>query len=334
MNDQSLRLQIGKRLWEVLLLPGDTLPEQIAARLATASPPPDLVLIPNPRVEQPAAWNAAARDCFGDDGDAAVLASPDLARWGMAPAASLLVLGRQRFVERFRRETAPDSSPSPPAPPRSARSPAALEPAGCPPFAEAQHLDPLASDPQRLRAAWSRAFALLGRLAGAVHRRGVAVTWPMSGLWGYADADYKPWRTVATLDGSEPPAACPVAGGRQPPFAEDEAGELLMAQYFHWMDAAYRGRSQSPAAEDGAEATAPCRPSRGRELPLALLQRLLLGLHADSGSPPASAQDWSAAAEWLEELGYLAVSCSYVLSFPGGLKKFLDAGLLLGLIHE
>jgi hypothetical protein len=60
----------------------------------------------------------------------------------------------------------------------------------------------------------------------------------------------------------------------------------------------------------------PYSPLRGRELPLAVVQRLLLSLHVSSRS----------SAELLEELGYLAVNCAHVLQLPGELRKYGSAG--------
>jgi hypothetical protein len=118
--------------------------------------------------------------------------------------------------------------------------------AACHSFPEADHLDPFALGPQRRRAAWGKAFVLLGSLVREVHRRDTAMTWPKAELWGFADTDYKPWRTVATLDKIDLPTACPFEPDEQkPPFPENETGDRLLKQYLQWLNSSKKGAKES-----------------------------------------------------------------------------------------
>lgn len=346
---RRLSLEAGNRSWDVLLLTAGVSARDLADILASAPSAPELVLLPGPSPQQQAELSAAARHRFNDG--IALLASPDTTRWGIERADSFLVLGQRRLVERFT-AVATSGSPQPPAgrrPQPSGALKAAIDPGGFPPFPEAASLDPLGLDRSRRRAAWGKAFNILGRLARGVHDRGFTVTWPKTAQWGYADSDYKPWRTVAKIQGGAAQTSPPIPDEGEA-RARDETGDILMSPYVRYLDESYAARAaanhgvdrqsqtaggSAPTVGEAGRSAAPVHaPARGRELPLILLQRALLSLHASAASSTSSEDSWSHAAELIEELGYLGVSCAYSLGFPQSLMQYLHAGLLLGRIHQ
>lgn len=329
MNTNMIRVRIGKRHWEILLLSAESDPQQVEQLLMESPHRPDMVLIQGNVADQQSLWKEVARNCFGQDADAVFLTNPAVAQVGMQPMVEALVIGRKRFIERFSSEIAPDSSTT-----TSNQSPfvaSALDPAGCVPFLEAEYLDPFAINPIWRRQAWDKAWTLIGRLARELHQKGIALTWPTLSMWGYSDPDFKPWRSVASLSESIPTLTCPLDPDQQiEPFSEQESGDMLLRYNLHWFYS-----TDTEAQESGQSiGESKAGPVRGQELSLKLLQRILLGLHTAEVSTPISEICWPDVAELLEELGYLAVSCSYVLGIPDQLRKFFDGGFLLANVHK
>jgi hypothetical protein len=302
------RVAVGRRFWDVLLVPHGTSVDDV--RLAVAQHAPDVVLI-DATSETASIWKDLVADAIGHAVDAMALSRQRLAAFDVSEFHDVLGIGRARFLAQFSEETEKEK--------RAPRA-APLDPQGFIPFPEANRLDPFALNETFRREAWGTAWTLIGRLLRQTHLHAVAVTWPNTTGWGYADPERKPWRNVASLAKSEA-ATVPPATREHELYDDRERGDALLAYNL-------RSSYEPDGGDEEGDAT------RGNELPLLLLQRMLLALHASPLSPASASDCWWTAAELLEELGYLTVTYAYSLGVPTSLKPYFDAASLLGHLHS
>lgn len=331
MSANMLRVRIDRREWQILLSIGDCGPEQVGELLSDIPHRPDLVLIEGPAANRLAEWKALAVSYFGDDADAILIEAPDVTELNIRPLATVMALGRARFLERFQRLANADRSEY-----SSMAVVAPFDPDGCPPFPEARYLDPFSINPSWRYEAWQNVWTHIGTLTREIHHRGLAVIWPSRPSAGYHDPDFKPWRNVASLSAPVRASVCPLDPDSQVgPFVEDEVTEPLLV---HNLQRLYKvaikgagpkagGDSENDDSDDGREL------ERGLQAPLLLLQRILLALHAVADSSPLSEDCWAICAELLAELGYLSADSGYLTGMPGELKRHFDAGFLLARMH-